>query len=66
MTHVLILGCGFTGQGVARRFLTRGASVTVTSNRCVDGSAIRRAVGIALRYPSYRTGLPASLKLGAQ
>ena len=31
MTHVLILGCGFTGQRVARRFLTRGASVTVTT-----------------------------------
>ena len=31
MIHVLILGCGFTGQRVARRFLLRGASVTVTT-----------------------------------
>ena len=31
MHHVLILGCGFTGQRVARRFLARGASVTVTT-----------------------------------
>ena len=32
-----------------------------TSNRRVDGSAIRRALGITLTYPSYRTGIPASL-----
>jgi nucleoside-diphosphate-sugar epimerase len=32
-----------------------------TSNRRVDGSAIRRALGITLAYPSYRTGIPASL-----
>lgn len=31
MIHVLILGCGFTGQRVARRFLTNGAKVTVTT-----------------------------------
>ena len=30
-------------------------------NRRVDGSAIRRLLGITLRYPSYRTGIPASL-----
>ncbi|MDQ6700102.1 MAG: NAD-dependent epimerase/dehydratase family protein [Acidobacteriota bacterium] len=31
------------------------------ADRRVDGSAIRRALGIALRYPSYRAGIPASL-----
>ncbi len=31
------------------------------SNRRVDGSAIRRALGISLQYPSYRVGVPASL-----
>ena len=31
------------------------------SNRKVDGSAIRRALGITLAYPSYRTGIPAAL-----
>jgi nucleoside-diphosphate-sugar epimerase len=29
--HVLILGCGFAGQRVARRFLDRGAHVIVTT-----------------------------------
>ncbi len=43
-----------------------GMQLRTTSNRRVDGSAIRRALGIALLYPSYRTGIPASLKLGAQ
>lgn len=32
------------------------------SNRRVDGSAIRRLLGITLRYPSYREGVPASLR----
>ena len=34
---------------------------TRQADRRVDGSAIRRALGIALRYPSYRVGIPASL-----
>ncbi|MGA2184250.1 MAG: hypothetical protein ABSH47_14605 [Bryobacteraceae bacterium] len=32
------------------------------SNRRVDGSAIRRILGISLRYPSYRSGIPAALE----
>ncbi len=32
------------------------------ANRRVDGSAIRRALGITLRYPSWREGIPASLE----
>ncbi|MBS1829111.1 MAG: NAD(P)-binding domain-containing protein [Acidobacteria bacterium] len=31
------------------------------NNRRVDGSAIRRALGITLTYPSYRVGIPASV-----
>jgi len=31
------------------------------SNRRVDGSAIRMALGLTLTYPSYRVGIPASL-----
>jgi len=31
------------------------------NNRRVDGSAIRRALGIALTYPSFRVGVPAAL-----
>ena len=43
-----------------------GTQPRATSNRRVDGSAIRRALGITLLYPSYRTGIPASLKFLAQ
>jgi nucleoside-diphosphate-sugar epimerase len=34
---------------------------TLRANRRVDGSAIRRCLGVSLRYPSYREGVPASL-----
>ena len=34
----------------------------VTGNRRVDGSAIRRALGIKLAYPSFRTGIPAAIQ----
>ncbi len=33
------------------------------SNRRVDGSAIRRLLGIELAYPSYRDGVPAALRV---
>ena len=32
------------------------------SNRRVDGSAIRRVLGVTLQYPSYRVGIPASVR----
>jgi nucleoside-diphosphate-sugar epimerase len=32
-----------------------------SSNRRVDGSAIRRLLGLTLTYPSYRVGVPAAL-----
>ena len=35
---------------------------TRRANRQVNGSAIFRKLGVRLRYPSYRTGVPASLK----
>jgi nucleoside-diphosphate-sugar epimerase len=34
------------------------------NNRGVDGSAIRKALGITLAYPSYRVGVPAALSGG--
>ena len=37
-------------------------SETRRSNRQVDGRTIRRLLGIELRYPSYREGIPASLE----
>jgi hypothetical protein len=43
-----------------------GTKARATSNRRVDGSAIRRALGITLTYPSYRTGIPASLSITAR
>jgi hypothetical protein len=34
---------------------------TRRADRRVDGSTIRKLLGIQLRFPSYRTGIPASL-----
>lgn len=34
---------------------------TLRNDRRVDGSAIRRLLGVELRYPSYREGIPACL-----
>ncbi|MFN0165315.1 MAG: hypothetical protein ACKV22_02705 [Bryobacteraceae bacterium] len=38
------------------------SSETRRSNRRVDGREIRSLLGVDLRYPSYRTGIPASLE----
>ncbi|MEP7355276.1 MAG: hypothetical protein ABI824_18750 [Acidobacteriota bacterium] len=37
------------------------SAARITGNRRVDGSAIRRLLGVSLQYPSYRSGIPASL-----
>jgi len=37
------------------------ATETRRADRRVDGRAIRRLLGVSLRYPSYRVGIPASL-----
>ncbi len=41
--------------------LSGSAAKRLSANRRVDGSAIRRLLGITLQYPSYRTGIPAAL-----
>jgi len=41
-------------------------SETLRNDRRVDGSAIRRLLGIRLRYPSYREGIPACLAAEAE
>ena len=41
--------------------VSSGNPARITGNRRVDGSAIRRALGITLAYPSYRVGIPAAL-----
>jgi hypothetical protein len=38
------------------------ATPRVFGDRKVDGSAIRRLLGIKLLYPSYRVGIPASIQ----
>jgi nucleoside-diphosphate-sugar epimerase len=66
------VACGGLGQGRSRAGLlihgqgrhlsfARGQGRLSHASRRVDGSAIRRILGIALRYPSYRTGIPAAL-----
>ena len=42
--------------------MPRSAEAKGRADRRVDGSAIRRALGIKLMYPSYRVGIPAALK----
>jgi nucleoside-diphosphate-sugar epimerase len=37
------------------------AAPRIFGDRKVNGRAIRRLLGVELRYPSYRTGIPASL-----
>lgn len=37
------------------------ATPRVFGDRKVDGSAIRNLLGVTLRYPSYRTGIPAAI-----
>ncbi|MEI9812335.1 MAG: NAD(P)-binding domain-containing protein [Acidobacteriota bacterium] len=37
------------------------AAPRIFGDRHVDGSAIRKLLGIGLQYPSYRTGIPASI-----
>jgi nucleoside-diphosphate-sugar epimerase len=48
--------------GIPLRGAPHGQS-RFANNRRVDGSAIRRALGITLKYPSYRVGIPASLSV---
>ncbi len=38
-----------------------GVDETRRSDRRVDGEAVRRALGVRLQYPSYKSGIPASL-----
>lgn len=46
--------------GVGQGEVSRPARFAM--NRRVDGSAVRRALGITLKYPSYRVGIPAALR----
>jgi nucleoside-diphosphate-sugar epimerase len=50
-----LLGIPLPGTGSA-------GGPSQNADRQVDGSAIRRALGIQLAYPSYRVGIPASIQ----
>lgn len=52
LLNLPVSGAGWAQAAHAPRF---------AMNRRVDGSAIRRALGITLQYPSYRVGIPASI-----
>jgi len=52
-----LLGVPVSGAGNGEA----GRKTRITSNRRVDGSAIRRALGITLAHPSYRVGIPSAL-----
>lgn len=52
LLNVPVTGAGQKGTDRMPRF---------ANNRRVDGSAIRKALGITLTYPSYRVGIPAAL-----
>ena len=41
--------------------VTNARASRTMANRKVDGSAIRRVLGLTLKYPSYRIGIPAAL-----
>ena len=50
------------GVPVSESVTRTEVSETRRSNRRVDGRAIRELLGVELRYPSYREGIPASLR----
>lgn len=52
LLNLPVTGVDHPGTGRAPRF---------AMNRRVDGSAIRRVLGITLKYPSYRVGIPAAV-----
>jgi len=56
LLNVPVRGAGKKGSGRMPRF---------ANNRRVDGSAIRKALGVTLAYPSYRVGVPAALSAQA-
>ena len=50
-----------TGLPLPRSVPLEQADETRRGDRRVDGRAIRRLLGVELRYPSYREGIPASM-----
>ena len=57
--------CELTGLPMPPTVPREQADETRRGDRRVDGSAIRRLLGVELRYPSYREGVPAALQAEA-
>lgn len=54
--------CELTGLPMPPTVPVEQADETRRGDRRVDGGAIRRLLGVALRYPSYREGVPAAIR----
>ena len=54
--------CDLLGLPIPESVAPESLDATRRADRRVDGSAIRSRLGISLEYPSYRTGIPASLR----
>ena len=70
--RALIAGCGYTGLRLARRLVGEDHEVVGTTHdpgrltrtlasRRVSNPRLREELGVSLRYPSFREGLPAAL-----
>jgi nucleoside-diphosphate-sugar epimerase len=55
--------CGYLGLPLPRSAGPHEQHETLRSNRRVDGRAICTRLGIRLKYPSYRGGIPASIAM---
>lgn len=53
--------CDLLGLPIPESVASGSLDETRRTDRRVDGRAIRARLGITLEYPSYRTGIPASL-----
>ncbi len=54
--------CDLLGLPIPESVAPGSLDETRRADRRVDGSAIRSRLGISLKYPSYRTGIPASFR----
>ncbi len=57
--------CSLLGIALPESVTPDRVDETRRADRRVDGRAVRRLLGVELRYPSYRVGIPASLQASA-
>jgi nucleoside-diphosphate-sugar epimerase len=58
--------CGLLGCPMPRPATDDGLHETRLADRRVDGQAVCRLLGVVLRYPTYREGIPAALAAGGR